>query len=170
MMLSLKLTCNAASYHTKRIKYKLTVKFASAANGSITVKVRDLEKHYCYVDVSKLEYDRRIGSWKPQGAVGDRITLHSKSTIDITGQFENLVSRQSSNFSLIFLEVFMFASLIKMLSVLDSSSDETLQTTPSNYSTARQAIDYTPDRISKPNGAVALVAIPSTASSFRSEL
>ncbi|CAK8681103.1 unnamed protein product [Clavelina lepadiformis] len=105
-----------------------------AANGSITVQVRDLEKHYCYVDVSKLEYDRRIGSWKPQGAVGDRITLHSKSTIDIT----------------------------------DSSSDETLQTTPSNYSTARQAIGYTPDKIPKLDGAVALVAIPSTASSFRS--
>ncbi|XP_058876584.1 uncharacterized protein LOC131730525 [Acipenser ruthenus] len=49
----------------------------AAPNGSLVVhRGRHINEHYCYVDLTLLEWDGRLGYWKPKGSSGDRITLH----------------------------------------------------------------------------------------------
>jgi len=49
----------------------------TAPNGSVVAHARDAEEHFCYIDIDMLEYEYRTGFWKPQGAVGDRVTLQT---------------------------------------------------------------------------------------------
>ncbi|KAK1165250.1 hypothetical protein AOXY_G13736 [Acipenser oxyrinchus oxyrinchus] len=49
----------------------------AAPNGSLVVhRGRHINEHYCYVDLTLLEWDGRLGYWKLKGSSGDRITLH----------------------------------------------------------------------------------------------
>ncbi|XP_041133375.1 uncharacterized protein LOC121330720 [Polyodon spathula] len=49
----------------------------AAPNGSLVVhRGRHIDEHYCYVDLTLLEWDGRLGYWKPKGSSGDRITHH----------------------------------------------------------------------------------------------
>nr|CAB3263165.1 uncharacterized protein LOC104265755 [Phallusia mammillata] len=52
-----------------------------APNGSVVVQTRDMEQHYCYVDVNLLEFDVFTGYWRPQGSVGDRVTLQGPTLL-----------------------------------------------------------------------------------------
>lgn len=47
------------------------------ANGAMESKLKASEDHYTYVNMEQLMWDEALSFWKPKGAIGDRLTLHT---------------------------------------------------------------------------------------------
>ncbi|XP_077980954.1 uncharacterized protein LOC144436126 [Glandiceps talaboti] len=46
-----------------------------AANGAVVVHARNMDVHYSYMDMKRVEWDDKSAQWRPKGTVGDRITI-----------------------------------------------------------------------------------------------
>ncbi|CAC5387832.1 unnamed protein product [Mytilus coruscus] len=66
-----------------------------AANGAMQSKLKSSEDHYTYVNMDQLLWDQNMHFWKPKGAIGDRLTIHTVE--DLQKELErkaNMADRQ----------------------------------------------------------------------------
>ncbi|CAG2215418.1 unnamed protein product [Mytilus edulis] len=66
-----------------------------AANGAMQSKLKSSEDHYTYVNMDQLLWDHNMHFWKPKGAIGDRLTIHTVE--DLQKELErkaNMADRQ----------------------------------------------------------------------------
>lgn len=54
-------------------------KYYKVPNGSVVSFTKNTEQHFAYVDLTLVVWDRQYGYWKPQGTIGDRITIQKRN-------------------------------------------------------------------------------------------